>query len=372
MYLPPFKLERYFAQYEFAVKYLLSSSDCDGMAQQRLLSLADDETRALWDNLTLGYTESRGLPQLREEIAALYSRKSADHVLVVTPEEGIYLTLITHLNPGDHIICTYPGYQSLYVIAASLGCTVTKWLPDENKGWRFDPEFLESAIQANTRMLVINFPHNPTGSVPSRADFERMIEIANAHDLIVFSDEMYYLLEVEEEDWLPSAANLYGNTISLFGMSKTFGLAGLRIGWLVSGIPYLLTRIAQMKDYTTICSSAPSEILALMALRARQTIVAENRALIAANLRLLDDFFARRANLMTWNRPKAGTIGFPRLRDGLSAEQFCKMVVEEAGIMLLPSTVYDYDDQHLRLGFGRKNLPEVLAAFDAYLDEKQV
>ena len=318
--LPPFKLERYFAQYEFAVRYLLSSSDCDGLAQARLLALADDETRALWENLTLGYTESRGLPLLREEIAALYPRLDAEQVLVLTPEEGIYLALNTLLQPNDHVICTYPGYQSLYEVAQGLGCTVTKWLPDENEGWRFDPEFLQSAIQPNTRLLVINFPHNPTGYLPPAADFERMFEIARAHDLIVLSDEMYRFLELDEADRLPAATAVYENAISLFGMSKTFGLAGLRIGWLATQNRALLDEIATLKDYTTICSSAPSEVLALIGLRARRTIVAEHRQLIAANLRLLDDFFARRSDLMTWTRPKAGTIGFPRLRDGLSAE----------------------------------------------------
>ena len=336
-----------------------------------MISLADEETRALWDDLALGYTESRGLPQLRQEITTLYQTLGADQILVLAPEEGIFLALNALLEPGDHLICSYPGYQSLYEVAQGLGCTITRWLPDEGADWKFDPEFLLNAIQPNTRMLVINFPHNPTGYLPPAADFQGMIEIARAHNLIVLSDEMYRLLELDEADRLPTAADLYDKAISLFGMSKTFGLAGLRIGWLATQNRDLLDRIARLKDYTTICSSAPSEVLALIGLRARQTIVAEHRQLIAANLLLLDDFFKRRSDLMTWVRPKAGTIGFPRLREGLSAEPFCKRLVEEAGIMLLPSTVYDYGDEHVRLGFGRKNLPEVLGAFENYLDDKR-
>jgi aspartate/methionine/tyrosine aminotransferase len=308
------------------------------------------------------------LPLLREEIAGLYEEISADDVLVLAPEEGIFLALNAILEAGDHLICTYPGYQSLYEVAQGLGCTITRWLPNEGVGWKFDPEFLLSAIQPNTKLLVINFPHNPTGYLPPAADFQRMIEIARAHNLIILSDEMYRLLELNEADRLPTAADAYENAISLFGMSKTFGLAGLRIGWLVTQNRDLLARIASLKDYTTICSSAPSEVLALIGLQARQTIVTEHRQLIAVNLRHLDDFFARRSDLLTWVKPKAGTIGFARLRADLSAEQFCKQVVEEAGIMLLPSTVYDFNDQHVRIGFGRRNLPEVLAAFDAYLN----
>ena len=139
MNLHPFKLERYFARYEFAVKDLLSSSDCDGLPQADLIAHADAESRALWDSLTLGYTESRGLPLLRQEIAGLYDGLDAEHVLVCAPEEGIFLALNAALNPGDHVICAFPGYQSLYEIANGLGCEVTRWLPDEANGWRFDP-----------------------------------------------------------------------------------------------------------------------------------------------------------------------------------------------------------------------------------------
>ena len=117
MNLKPFKLERYFANYEFSAKYLLSSSDCDGLLQSDLLKLADSETKALWDNLTLGYTDSLGNPLLRTEIAKLYQNISPDDCLVGAPEEGIYITLNSILQKGDNIICTFPGYQSSYEIA---------------------------------------------------------------------------------------------------------------------------------------------------------------------------------------------------------------------------------------------------------------
>ena len=122
MKLKPFELERFFAQYEFSVKYLFSSSDCDGLFQSELLSLADAETKQLWDNLKLGYTESLGLPILREEVAKLNKGISPDQVLIVAPEEGIFITLNSILDKGDHVICTWPGYQSLYEIVQSLGC----------------------------------------------------------------------------------------------------------------------------------------------------------------------------------------------------------------------------------------------------------
>ncbi|MDK2979973.1 MAG: hypothetical protein PWQ55_320 [Chloroflexota bacterium] len=369
MPITPFKLERYFAQYEFSTRYLLSSSDCDGLPMHDLLGLADEECRTLWNDLALGYTESLGHPLLREEVAGLYDGIRKEDVLLIVPEEGIYMAMRSLLRAGDHVICTFPGYQSLYQVAADQGCEVTHWLPEEDDGWRFNPDFLEENVRPNTRLLVFNFPHNPTGSLPSQADYARILDFARVHDLYVFSDEMYRLLELDPADRLPSACEQYEKAISLFGMSKTFGMAGVRQGWLVTRDPELFAQLAAYKDYTTICGSAPSEILSLIALRNRMSITAAHLARIRRNLGVLDDFFTQHAELFSWNRPRAGTIAFPRLKAAQGAYAFCQKLVDEAGIMLLPSSVYDYDDQHVRVGYGRENFPEGLTALAQYLQK---
>lgn len=372
MQIKPFKLERYFAKYEFSVKYLLSSSDCDGLVQKDLLSYADNETRSFWDNLTLGYTESLGLPLLRSEIAKLYKEFSQEDVLIITPEEGIFISLNSILQKGDHIICTFPGYQSLYEVAQSLGCEVTLWKPEEQDGWHFDPTFLERNIKPNTKLLIFNFPHNPTGYLPSIEEYRKMVEVAKSHNLYVFSDEMYRFLELSGSDRLPSGCELYDKAISLFGMSKTFGMAGVRIGWLVTKDKETYNRMAIFKDYTTICSSAPSEILSLIALRAKDKIVGNHLKRINRNLSLLDKFFSDHQDKFEWIRPKAGTICFPKLKTKTTSQEFCQKVVNEAGIMLLPSTVYDYDDRHFRVGFGRENMPEALSKLEEYLSKVEM
>lgn len=367
MQIKPFKLERYFAKYEFSAKYLLSSSDCDGLAKKDLLAEADQESKNLWENLTLGYTESLGLPLLRAEIAKLYKDIKKEEVLVVAPEEGIFIALNSILQKGDHVICTFPGYQSLYEVAQSLACEVTRWRPQEENGWRFDPDFLEQNIKPSTKLLVINFPHNPTGYLPNKKDYQQIIEFAKHHNLYVFSDEMYRYLEFNEHDRLLSACEVYEKAISLFGMSKPFGMAGVRIGWVVTKDRDIYSKMMIFKDYTTICSSAPSEILSLIALRARTKIIAKHLKRVARNLSLLDKFFEKQQEQFEWVKPKAGTICFPRLKIKMNAFDFCQKVVNTAGIMLLPSTVYDYDDRHLRIGFGRKNMPEVLRKFEEYM-----
>lgn len=370
MKLKPFKLERYFAKYEFSVKYLLSSSDCDGWAVKDLLQLADPETKRMWEELKLGYTESLGLPELRQEVAKLYKGVSEDEVLIITPEEGIFIAMNTLLNKGDHIVCAYPGYQSLYEIAESLDCEVTKWQPNEGDNWRFDPDFLEENIKPNTKLIIVNFPHNPTGSMASKQDFQKIVDIAKKHNVYLFSDEMYRFLELNPNGRLPSAVELYDKAISLFGMSKTFGMAGVRIGWVITKDKKLYKDMTTFKDYTTICSSAPSEVLSLIALRAKDTIIQNHLKRINRNLELLDAFFKRYTKLFSWVKPQAGTICFPKLLLNETSFDFCEAVVKDAGIMILPSTVYAYDDKHFRLGFGRENMPEALSRFEEYIKNK--
>lgn len=369
MKIKPFELERYFAKYEFSAPYLLSASDCEPLTLKELLKLGDEESLGLWENLWLGYTESQGLTLLRKEIAELYQNISKDEVLVLTPEEGIFIMMNVLLEKGDHVITTFPGYQSLYELAESIGCEVTKWSPNKDANWKFDIGDLKKSIKPSTKLIVINFPHNPTGATIGIEDLNEIVKIAKARYITIFSDEMYRLLDYKESDRLPSVSDLYENAISLFGVSKTFALAGLRIGWLTTKNKEIYRKLADFKDYTTICSSAPSEILALMALRARDKIVARNMKIIETNLTILNDFFAEHRSLFKWVKPKAGTIGFPELITGQNVTDFCQNLVDNKGVMLLPAKVYDYEENNFRVGFGRKNMPEALNKLKEYLDE---
>jgi aspartate/methionine/tyrosine aminotransferase len=337
------------------------------LALEELLALADDEARALWRDLRLGYTESLGHPLLRAEIAKLYEGAGADDVLTGAPEELIFLAMNCLLEPGDHVIATFPAYQSLHQIAESMGCEVTRWQPDEGRGWLFDPDFVRAHVQSRTKLIVANFPHNPTGALPSRAVFDELVAIAREHDIHLFSDEMYRWLELDAGQRLPAGCEVYDRAVSLSGMSKVFGLAGTRIGWLVTHDSALFDRVASLKDYTTICSSAPSEVLALMGLRARQRIIARHVERIRHNLAALAEFLERRADMFAWVPPRAGTICFPRLLGDVSAELFCRRAVEEAGVMIVPSSVFGWDDRHVRIGLGRAGLPEVLAKLEENL-----
>ena len=261
---------------------------------------------------------------MRAEIARLYAGITAEDCLVIVPEEGIFLAMNAILESGDHVICTFPGYQSLYEIAGSLGCQVTKWKPEEENGWRFNPDFLEEHIRPNTRLIVVNFPHNPTGYLPTREDFQRIVDIARKQDAYLFSDEMYRYLEYDPNDRLPSACEVYERAISLFGMSKTFGMAGVRTGWVITQDREVYSKLMALKDYTTICGSAPSEILSIIALRAKEKIIDLHLTRIRRNLGLLDKFFADFSDRFEWTRPRVGTIAFPRLKGMAMRSSFAR------------------------------------------------
>lgn len=370
MKIAPFKLERYFDKYEFTAPYLLSSSDCEPFELNELFQLADDKTRAAWGHLKLGYTESKGNPSLREEIAKLHDNISSDDVLVLVPEEGIFISMNVLLNKGDHVVTTFPGYQSLYQIAEDMGCSVSKWTPDVNLEFYFDD--LAALVKDTTKVIVINFPHNPTGATISTDTLQQIINLAREKGITIFSDEMYRLMEHKVDDRLPSISDLYENSISLFGLSKTFGLPGLRIGWLTTQNKKFMRSFTEFKDYTTICNNAPGEYLGIIALQNKQALIDRSLQIIRTNLNLLESFAERHQDWFLWKTPKAGSIAFPALRIDIKVEDFCKDLVNKKGVMLLPHTVYDFDRPHVRIGFGRKNFPQALRFFEQFIEERKV
>jgi aspartate/methionine/tyrosine aminotransferase len=364
MQIADFALERYFARWEFAVKYVLCASDAEPYRLRELLTLADDDARQRWETLSLGYTESLGLPALRQEIAGLYHGCSSDDVLTFAgAEEGVFLTMNALLRPGDHAVVDWPADQSLFEIARSVGATAT-FVPLSRDDWSLDVDAVAAAMRPNTRVIVINFPHSPTGAQIGGEQLARLVAISELHGAHLFSDEVYRFVE-HDTPTLPPAATMSERAISLGVMSKAFGLAGVRVGWIATRDAALRQRIAASKDYTSICNSAPSEVLSLIALRARDRVLARTRGIVAENLTLLDDFFARHRDRFSWIRPRAGTVCFPELRGGDIA-QFAAELVEREGVLLLPGSQFSYPGNHFRLGYGRRDMADGLARLEAF------
>jgi len=366
MRLPPFKLERYFAQYEFSTEYLLCSSDCEALSIADLLAFepaAAENFQKVW----LGYTESQGSPALRAEISKIYGAIQPENILVHTgAQEAIFLFMQAAFQPGDHAIVHAPGYQSLAEAARAAGCDVSLWLAREENGWALDLGELHLLRRKNTKAIIINTPHNPTGFLMPRQDFDAINRFAQVNNLLLFSDEVYRESEYDPAARLSAACDYGEHAISLGVTSKTYGLAGLRIGWIATKNKVIYEKIASLKDYTTICNSAPSEFLAEVALRNRRSLVERNLGIIKNNLLVMDDFFRRHANLFSWIRPRAGSMAFPRYLVG-NVDQFCDQLVKKAGVLLLPGSVYDDARNHFRLGLGRQNLPLAVDRLEKYL-----
>jgi aspartate/methionine/tyrosine aminotransferase len=369
MRIPDFELERFFARWEFAVRHLLCASDVEGWAMADLLELADEESRALWRTLRLGYTEAPGHPLLRAEIATLYDSISPDGILVFAgAEEAIFCLSNVLLGPGDHAVVTWPGYQSLYEVGRAAGADVSLHDLREADGWSLDPDRLIRSLRPNTRLVVVNAPHNPTGMLPRRDEWSRLTNELDARGIHLLADEVYRFLELDPGDRLPAGGDAFDRGISLGVMSKSFAMAGLRIGWLATRDEVLLSRCAAMKDYTTICSSAPSEILALIGLRARDRVLDRSRRIVEANLAALDRFFASHADRFRWVRPRGGSIAFPNLLDDEPVDSFATRLVEAEGVLLLPGSSFGVETNHFRIGFGREDLPAAIAGLERFLE----
>lgn len=359
MTIKDFRLERYFGQHEFSAKYLLSSSDCDGFPMQYVLDQATPRELERWEHLTLGYTESEGMVGLREAILQYYSVPSVENVVVASPGELNFATMNVLLRPGDHVVSVSPCYQSLTEVVSAIGCEITHWLPDLTN-WQFDVAELATLVRPDTKLIIINFPHNPTGSYLSRQQIDEVVAIARRSDAYLFSDEMYHKLVIGDTPELPPISDLYEKGISLWGTSKTFGLAGLRIGWLVSQDRGFLQKVLAYKDYLSICSNAPSEVLTTIALNHLDAFLRPNLAKIHHNIGLFTAFAKERDLVKNFVPPRAGSAAFVELNITEPSLAWSDSLVEKTGIMTVPAEMFGYDGTCIRVGFGRRNFGEVL------------
>lgn len=369
----PFRIERHFALHEHRVRALLSSSDCDALSLDDVLGGLDEPTKRRWSTTTLGYTESRGLPALREAIAADYVDVGADEVLEVVPQEGVLLGLSALVEPGTPVIVTTPAYQSLAEIARFRGGVVRGWEPRAQDGsLRFVLADLEALLGSTEKgspppLVVVNFPHNPTGALPTPDEWRDLFALVSAQGGRVFSDEMYRHLELGGRAPLPSAVQMSDRAIASSGLSKSLSAPGLRVGWLVTHDEALLADIARRKDWTTICAPGPAEVLALGVLARRREIEARNRAIVARNVAAVQAAITGRTGLRFY-APVAGSVALLELSSANAARTaaVCERVLRERDAMLVPVSIFENAgsvrfDGCVRLGLGRASLAGDLA-----------
>ncbi len=370
--LPDFRLETHFSKWEFKARYHMTASDAESISLRELLAMATPEDREGFEGMSLGYTETYGAPDLREVIATTYQQRQSDEILCFAgASEGIFAANHVLLDKDSHAIVVTPNYQSHETLPQAI-CAATGVPLDPDDNWSLDIDRVAAAIKPNTKLVTINFPHNPTGTILPLARYQALIELCRKHGIYILHDEIFNGLGPSDAEHLPFISDVYERGLSLNVMSKSFGLPGLRIGWIACADKAVLSKMERLKHYLSICNSGPSERLTLIALKNRAKLLARNCAIVDENLPKWDAFFARHNKLFDWQRPDGACMAFPRYKGADGVENFAQNLVEQSGVLFLPGSIYRSElsptpQDRFRLGFGRKGLDEGLVALEAHL-----
>ena len=293
MKIETFALERWMTTYEVDVDYDIAESGIYPMTVNDLLDFEPEGERErtltrLLDT-RLGYSEAPGSIELRTMLANTYRETGPDNILITTGAiEANFLLFNVLLEPGDHVVAVYPAYQQLYSVPRAIGCDVSLWKLRPEDGFRFDLDELKRLVNSRTRLIVINTPHNPTGSILSPDEVRQVYELAVSAGARVMSDEAYRWLDLPGGEELATPARDLGDSaVSVGTFSKPFGLPGLRIGWIAAPADTIAECWA-MRDYISLSPGKMNDALAVLALKHREKIRERTRGIVQQNLATMD------------------------------------------------------------------------------------
>lgn len=358
MKVATFALERWMSRWETEVEFDIAESGVYPLTTRDVLTLLPEHARAdaldaLLD-LRLGYTEARGTQALRETIATVYDNTTADDILVTTGAiEANYLIFNTLLNAGDHVVAVYPAYQQLYAVAEAIGCEVSRWELRPENDFRYDLAELKRLIRPDTRMIVVNTPHNPTGAMLSSEELDEIYALAGSVGAWLLCDEAYRWLDLPgQPPMAPPIRNKGGHGISVGTMSKPFGLPGLRIGW-IAGPAEVAAACWSSRDYVSLSPARLSDALAMIAIQHRDAIVIRNQAIAAENLATANEWFAAHADLVSWTPPRAGLLALLKYNLEVPSQELSDRLAGEYSVMLAPGSAFGFEG-YLRIGIGQR------------------
>jgi aspartate/methionine/tyrosine aminotransferase len=360
MRIAPFGVEQWMNEYETRCTYNLAETCVESLTVAQLLDLAGYGDRLLDEllpmKLTYGAIEGSG--RLRSAVAALYDEQDADNVLVTHGAIGAnHLVHLTLVEPGDKVISVLPTYQQHYSIPESIGADVRILRLREDNAWLPDLEELGAHLTGGAKLVAINNPNNPTGSLMDRSMLEKIVALCDQAGAWLLCDEVYRGIDHTDPGTTTSVADLYHRGISTASMSKAFSLAGLRLGWITAHTD-LIHELTIHRDYNTISVGMVDDLLAAIALENADTILTRNRALTRHNLTALSDWVDSQPNI-TWVKPRGGTTALLRHHLPMSSRDLCVRLLEETGVMLTPGSAMDMEG-YLRIGYA--NNPAILTA----------
>ena len=361
------------------IRHRFYASSSEPLMLTELIAMAenngDQQLVQHYHDHSLGYADNGGSWDLRQEISQLYDAGiSAEHVVVFPgAQTGMTLTAQALLQAGDHAIVITPSYQSLEEGAKLAGCDITRVNLSPDDHWQMDIDAVAAAIKVNTKYIALNDPHNPSGAMMSLDSKLALVRLAEEHDILIFSDEVYRWLEHDPLTRSPSMASLSNKAIALSTMSKPWGAGGTGIGWVVCQDKHICSKLLKAQHIYAVCFSRAGEIQAMMALRSSDIIIAKNIQIIHDNLALLEQYFADNADIFEWISPRAGGIGFVKFKGPISANELANQLVEHE-ILVFPPAIFDCDDslkQYFRIGFSRTTMPAALQAFRLFIDQQR-
>jgi hypothetical protein len=363
MRFPIFEMERMQSAWEHRVRYDLSESGVEPLTLSDAATLLDVAV----GDVRLGYADGRGREATRAAVASIHDEATPDNVLVTTgTSEANFLALTTLVDKGDDVVIVMPSYMQVHGLARGLGANVREVWLHEDEGWGLDLDRLGAAMTARTKLVCVCTPNNPTGQVLSAADLDAIALIAGRHGAWVLSDEVYRGAELDGIE-SPTMWGRSDRVVVTGGLSKAYGLPGLRIGWLVAPAERADAAWAQ-KDHTTIATASVSEVLAEAALHGRRELLARTRRIVCERWPVLEGWAQAHGGKLHWTRPRAGAICFFGYSYEVDSWPFVDRLIRERSTMIVPGSHF-LTERHLRIGFGgplavlRAGLAEVDAAF---------
>jgi aspartate/methionine/tyrosine aminotransferase len=355
-----FELERWQSTWENLVRVNLSESGVHPLSLSELLEITGADLDAILA-LRMVYNQSDGSETLRAAIAALYDGATTDHVTVtVGSSEANFVSCWTLIEPGDRVAIMTPTYWQTYGLAKNFGATVSEFRLDPERGWEPVSADIAEAIAPGTKLVVVTQPNNPTGHILSPDARDAIVARAQEVGAWILADEVYQGAE-HSGPATPSLWSGYDRTIVVNGLSKAYGLPGLRIGWIVSS-PAFKEQVVRRHDYTVIGPTPLSDHLATLALRSRDRILARTRGILNANYPLLRDWMGQFEPLFDWQAPECGAICFARYRHPTPSLDFVERARREHDILLVPGEHFGLQ-RYIRFGFGNER-DELQSALD--------
>lgn len=352
-----FELERWMTYWELQVSHDICESGIKPLALSDVLSLLPEDAAATLresiNSVPLNYSEARGTVELRTALANTYENTSAEEIFVATGAiEANFLLFNVLVQPGDHVIVVDPAYQQLQSVPKALGSEVELLSVVHDDGYYYDVDELRAMVRPNTKLIVVNTPHNPTGAMLTEDQITDLIDIARESDAWILSDEAYRWIEHPGGEKIPAPMRgRYEKGISVGTVSKPFGVPGLRIGWFAA--PAEITQAAwAVRDYVSLSPGKLSDLITTAIVTHKEAIFARNAEIIGANLQTANNWFSTHSNLVNWIPPRAGLLAMMGYTADIDSRTLADRLAGEVGVMLAPGDAFGMPGR-LRIGIGQ-------------------